>query len=203
MKMPLVKSIATIASKSTLRLTAASLAASLVLFCQPTRAEIIHLTYSGDSFTYPYTTDRFGHHYIGGDSIFGDGPITGELVLDLPANFSGEAGSFVKTYSFSAGHITFGSGGQRQSGSIKIGISYGEIYNWNIAFSNANYGLKTKYWFDGTEDVASSPEITVGNRNQSGRWTVSSVPEPASYGMMLLGLAGVGCAALRRGRLHT
>lgn len=196
--MAFFKSFRAKATKFTSVLGTGWLAGFFLLSCPGARAEIIHLIYSGDSFTYPYREDRFGHKtYTGGGSIFGSGPITGELVLDLPDTFSYDVGSFVTSYSFTAGAVTITSGTPRTAGSIHIGIDSGKVFDWEIQVSNQYYSIGTKYWFDGTRDYATSSDITVENRNDRGVWTVSSVPEPASWGMMLLGLAGVGCACRR------
>lgn len=101
-------------------------------------------------------------------------------VVNLGAN-GGFGGQFLGTGTTTA--LTGGATGERTGGS-------GDDQRYKIDFANTQAGGFTQLWFTSRLDAADGYRLE--------NLTVAAVPEPATWGMMLLGFGLVGAAARRR-----
>jgi hypothetical protein len=110
----------------------------------------------------------------------------------------------------SGGTVTVGAGGAILDWDLDVG---GHVSKWNIpaptlgitsspGSDTLDYGLNITYSpHGGPEIVLGRAEAFYSGAGNINGWqfaSVSSVPEPSTYAMMLAGLAGIGCVARKR-----
>jgi len=105
--------------------------------------------------------------------------------------WGGAAGGAVASFDGTANNLLF-SGGTRQPGG---GFFYGSTLNLGPNMTNLiGAGVSTPWGSPGDANSWGS----TGGAYSAARWSVSAVPEPATYGMLLGGLGLVGLMARRR-----
>lgn len=92
---------------------------------------------------------------------------------------------------FSPAMEAYASGTQASIGSI-------DLVNAGQSFVLGADGRLTLEFYDSYDDIASAPDARWNRGTLS--FQISPVPEPASYGMLGLGLAAIGLASQRRRR---
>jgi PEP-CTERM motif len=163
--------------------------------------------------TYVYTGRFFTNFQnSGGLFTFGD-KVTGEVVLPaaLGSNFPFQPVTPL-SFSLSAGDITEPGFNTTSSFSFSTDSS-GRVNSWNVAASSViihtGRGIQSSNTTSFIQDSASVgtffSSFTASNNDLPGFWTLEtggggSVPEPASWTMMLIGFAGLGFMAYRARR---
>jgi hypothetical protein len=162
-------------------------------------------TYTGNDFTSasdPYTFS---------ESITGSFTVT----TPLASGFAGNIGPLIQTYSFFVGNEVASS--TTTGGFISIFYvatdSSGQIINWRFTVGGLIDGNQEfefivdndpanlfNIGFAGVTDQVSNTVAGIGfNANSPGTFeTVSAVPEPSTWAMMILGFLGLGLVAYRR-----
>lgn len=174
--------------------------AALMTFAAPVNAAPTTYTYSGATF------DIVSAQYTFSDRVSGSITLANALASNLT--------SFVTVtpiaFSLSDG-ITTLSNTTSQVGSLFAfkTDALGEIYQWQAVVyvgSVSQYAISTVN-APGIYGANDHAYVNSGNSaygqilNQPGTWTITAVPEPESYAMLLAGLAMIGGLARRRTQL--
>jgi hypothetical protein len=195
----------------------ALLAAVLSLGASFSSHAALLFTYTGNPFTFDTINSEGGHF-----SPFAPPPtdrFTASLVMDVASNYTGDldylSGSGfsigtnnVISWSFQAGSATLNSGDPTINAfSYRFTLNDGQITGWYLdAESPATVfqTLSENYEFfapNEAHDIVLSRGAQLEAASvysAQGIWTVSAVPEPATYAMMFAGLGIIGLLTWRR-----